>query len=163
MQDLTVEQHSTLGQCSTTPYRYCPVEFQAISQKVNRKIKHHALHCSCLVSESTILYMTITLMSAHHSLGSYSPLKTVFWKIGDTYQAYCNTYKTHAMATHHGGLGQPLDRDINVTREAHKATDTDIEDTQDFHPVETDHLGDLEHNNPARLTVITRELDDLCQ
>ena len=67
------------------------------------------------------------------------------------------------MATCHGGLGQPLDRDINVTREAHKATDTDIEDMQDFHPVETDHLGDLEHNNPARLTVITRELDDLHQ
>ena len=44
------------------------------------------------------------------------------------------------MATHHGGLGQPLDKDIDVTREAHKTTDTDIEDTQDFHPVETDHF-----------------------
>ena len=97
------------------------------------------------------------------SLRLHSPLKTVFGKIGDTYQAYCNTYKTHAMATHRGGLGQPLDRDIDVTREAHKAADTDIEDMQDFHPVETDHLGDLEHNNPARLTAITRELDDLCQ
>ena len=30
--------------------------FQAISWKVNRTTKHHALHCSCLVSESTILY-----------------------------------------------------------------------------------------------------------
>ena len=65
------------------------------------------------------------------------------------------------MATWHGGLGQPLDRDIGVTRKAHKATDTDIEDTLDFHPVETDHF-DLEHNNPARLTAITRDLDDLC-
>ena len=53
------------------------------------------------------------------------------------------------MATHHGGLGQPLDRDINVTRKAQEATDTNVEDTQDFHPVETDHLGDLEHNNPS--------------
>ena len=101
-------------------------------------------------------------MSAHHSLRSHSPLKTVFGKIGDTYQAYCNTYKTHTMATHHGGLGQPLDRDINVTREADEATDTGIEDTQDFHPVETDHFEDLEYTNPARLTAITRELDDLC-
>ena len=67
------------------------------------------------------------------------------------------------MATHHGGSGQPLDRDIDVTREAHEAADTDIEDTQDFHPVETDHFEDLEHNNPTRLTAITRELDDLCQ
>ena len=67
------------------------------------------------------------------------------------------------MATGHGGLGQPLDRDINITREAHRATNTDIENIQDFHPVDTDHFEDLEHNNPARLTAITRELDDLCQ
>ena len=33
------------------------------------------------------------------------------------------------MATHHGGLGQPLDRDIDVTREVHKNTDTEIENT----------------------------------
>ena len=66
------------------------------------------------------------------------------------------------MPTHHGDSGQPLDMDINITREAHKAKDTDIEDMQDFHPVETDHLWALEHNNPARLTAITRELDDLC-
>ena len=102
-------------------------------------------------------------MSAHHSLRLCSPLKTVFWKVEDTYQAHCNTYKTHTMATCHGGSGQPLDRDIDVTREAHEATDTDIEDMQDFHPVEASHLQDLEHNNPARLTAITTELDDIWQ
>ena len=102
-------------------------------------------------------------MSAHHGLRSCSPLKTVFGKLGVTYQAYCNTYKTHTMATHHGGLGQPLDRDIDMTREAHKTAHTDTEDTQDFHPMGTNHFEDLEHNNPARLTAITRELDDLCQ
>ena len=47
------------------------------------------------------------------------------------------------MATHHGGLGQPLGRDIDVTRKAHEAADTDVEDTQDFHPVDTDHFEDL--------------------
>ena len=93
-------------------------------------------------------------MSACQSLRLCSPLKTVFGKIGDTYQAYCNTYKTHAMATHHAGLGHLFARDTDVTREAHEATDT--EDMQDFHPVETDHYKDLEHNNPARLTTITR-------
>ena len=87
----------------------------------------------------------------------------VFGKIGDTYQTYCNTYKTHAMATHHGGSGNPLDRDIDVTRENQTTIDTDVEDTQDFHPVETDHFENLEHNNPAKLTALTRELDDLCQ
>ena len=45
------------------------------------------------------------LMLAHKSLRLHSPLKTVYGKLGDTYQAYCNTTKTHAMATHHGGSG----------------------------------------------------------
>ena len=98
-------------------------------------------------------------MSAHCSLRSCSPLKTVFGKIGDTYQAYCHTYKTHAMATHHGGSGQPLDRDINV----HKAMDTDIEQTQEFHQVNANDFEESEPNNPTRLTLITREYDDLCQ
>ena len=49
-------------------------------------------------------------MSECHSLRSCSPLKTVLGKIGDTYQACCNTYKTHAMATHHGGSGNPSDK-----------------------------------------------------
>ena len=67
------------------------------------------------------------------------------------------------MATHHGGLGQPLDRDIDITIEAHKTTDTDIENIQDFHPVKTDHFEDLQHNNLTKLTALTREVDDLCQ
>ena len=50
-------------------------------------------------------------MSSCHNLRSCSPLKTVLNSLGDTYQAYWNTYKTHAMATHHRGSGQPLDRD----------------------------------------------------
>ena len=53
-------------------------------------------------------------MSALCSLRSHSPLKTLFGQIGDTYQAYCHTYKTHAMATCHAGSGQTLDRDINA-------------------------------------------------
>ena len=99
-------------------------------------------------------------MSACHSLRLHSPLKTVFGKIGDTYQAYCNTYKTHAMATCHGGSGKPLDRDMNMTRDNQTAVDADVEDMQNFHPVETDHFEDLEHNNPTKLTAITRKLDD---
>ena len=56
-----------------------------------------------------------------------------------------------------------MDRDIDVIRETHKTTDTDIENTQDFHPVEADHFEDLEHNNPTNLTALTREADDLHQ
>ena len=96
-------------------------------------------------------------MSACHSLRFHLPLKTVLGKIGDTYKAYCNTYKTHAMATHHGGSGNLLDRDIDMTRETQTTTDNDIGNTQDFHPVEMDHFEDLEHNNPTKLTALTRE------
>ena len=67
------------------------------------------------------------------------------------------------MATCHGGSGNLLDRDIAMTRDDQTAIDTDVEVMQDFHPVETDHFEDLVHNNPARLTAITRELDDLHQ
>ena len=62
------------------------------------------------------------------------------------------------MATHHGGSGNPLDRDTAMTRDNHTATYTNVEVTQDFHPVAIDHFEDLEHNNPTRLTAITREL-----
>ena len=62
---------------------------------------HHALHHLCLVSESTLfLFFIIMLMSAWCSLRSRSPLKTVFGKIGGTYQDYYHTYKTHAIQTY---------------------------------------------------------------
>ena len=91
-------------------------------------------------------------MSAQCSLRSHSPFKTVFGKIGDTYQAYCHTYKTHAMATLHGGSGQPSDRDIAT----HKTTDTEIEHAQEFHH----DFKDSEPNNPTRLLNFR---DGICQ
>ena len=100
-------------------------------KKPYRTTAHHALHCLCLVSESTFIF--IMLMSACHSLRSCSPLKTVFGKIGDTYQAYCHTYKTHAMATCHGGSGKTPGRDIN----AHKTIDAEIEHAQESHDINT--------------------------
>ena len=67
------------------------------------------------------------------------------------------------MATQHGDLGQPLDRDIDIAREAHETTDTDIKNTQDFYRGDTDHFEDLQHNNPTKLTALIREVDDLYQ
>ena len=157
-QDLTVEQHFTWnGSALNHPIQRLPSKVS--SHQPEYTTTHHALHHSCLVSEPTILYY----YNAHHSLRSHSPLKTVFGKLEDTYQAYCNTYKTHTMATHHGGSGHPLDSDIDVTREVHKTTDTDIEKTQDFYPLEAYCFEDLEHNNPKKLSVLTREIDGLCQ
>ena len=40
-----------------------------------------------------------------------SHLKKVLNKIEDPYQTYNNTYKTHTMTTHHGGIGQPPEKD----------------------------------------------------
>ena len=68
-------------------------------------------------------------MSAHHSTRMCSPFKTVFEKIGDTYQAYCNTYKTHAMATLHRCSGCPLDKDTDLNLET---ADTEIGSTDGF-------------------------------
>ena len=63
------------------------------------------------------------------------------------------------MATHHRGSGQPLGGHNN----AHEAMDTDTEQTQDFHHVNTNDFEELDPNNPTRLTLITRELDELHQ
>ena len=41
------------------------------------------------------------------------------------------------MATHHGGSGSPLDRDIDVIKENQATVDTNVGNSQDFHPVET--------------------------
>ena len=115
---------------------------------------------SCLTSPLPVKWIyfifIIMIMSACHSLRSCSPLKRVFGKIGDTYQAYCHTYKTHAIATCHGGPGQHPDRDIN----AHETTYTEIEHAQELHHMSG--FEDSEPNNPTRLTAIIRELDNLC-
>ena len=50
-----------------------------------------------------------------------SPFKALLEKIGDRYQSYCTTHKTHAMTTHHGGAGctgedRVLDSHVEDTR-----------------------------------------------
>ena len=109
-------------------------------------------------------------MSAHCSIRSHSPLKSVFGKIGDTYQAYCNTYKMHAMATCHGGIGCPLYKDANLNREDIETPEMEIENTHGFdatvalnEPEETGHSEVPEYNTHTKLATLTRELDDLCQ
>ena len=49
-----------------------------------------------------------------------SPLKTMLGKIGNKYQSYCATYKTHAMTTCHGGTGHT---------DKNRELDSHIEDT----------------------------------
>ena len=67
------------------------------------------------------------------------------------------------MAIHHGGSGNPLDRDIDITRETQNITNTNIVETRDCSTAETVHFEDLEYSNPTKLTALTREIDDLHQ
>ena len=76
----------------------------------------------------------------------------------------------HAMATHHGGAGHPIDRDINLHVEDPEATGIDNESISGSDTIVA--LGGLEvggnieellPNNQARLTALTREINELCQ
>ena len=96
-------------------------------------------------------------MSTCHNLRSCFHLKTVLNWIGDTYQTYCNTYKTHALATHHGGAGQPLDRDAILN-----GKDTDVEIPHNYHHEDTGDFETIEVENHANLATLIWELDDLC-
>ena len=44
-------------------------------------------------------------MSAHQRLWNCSPIKKLLDKPGNSCQTYINFHKTHAMATHYGGIG----------------------------------------------------------
>ena len=83
-----------------------------------------------------------------------SPLKTVLNKLGDSYQTYVNRYKTHAMATHHGGIGQPLDRDPNLPEQG-----TDV--PSDYNHEDMDNFENVEQENHTTLKALTRNPDNL--
>ena len=44
-------------------------------------------------------------MLACQRLQTHSPIKKLFHKLENSYQAYINYQKTHAMATHYDGIG----------------------------------------------------------
>ena len=109
-------------------------------------------------------------MSAHCHIQLCSLLKTVLGKIGDWYQAYCTTYKTHAMATCQGGTDHPLDRGLNILTEDPEQADIDNENTLSSDatvalggPEVVGHHEDPVYNNQDRLTVHKRDLHDLHQ
>ena len=60
-----------------------------------------------------------------------SPLKKVLNKIEDSYQTYINSYKTHAIATHHGGRDTPSEKDSDpqeITVTIHNEYQADVND-----------------------------------
>ena len=126
-----------------------------MSNPTTRNTTNNALHHLCLVSESTLIFATNVSLP---KVRSCSPLMTVLNKLGDTYQAYCNTYKTYAMATCHGGVGQPS---VREDRTARNEIPTNI--PQDSHPEDTDTFEGTEHINPTILAKVLRQLDALQQ
>ena len=80
----------------------------------------------------------------------HSPLKKVLNKIKDSYQTYVNSYKTHAMATHHGGTGKPSGKDSDPQENNVNIHDEYQTDVNDFGNIEPDH--------PARLRDLTNEI-----
>ena len=92
-------------------------------------------------------------MSAHQNLWTRSPLKKVLNKLGDSYHAYVNMYKTHMMAIHHRGTGQPSEMDPNP-----QAQDIDI--PNDYQE-DIDDLENIEHENHIQFKELTNELDHL--
>ena len=78
-------------------------------------------------------------MSACHSFWMCSPVNKVLNKIEDSYQTYINTYKTHTMATHHRGTGQPSEKDPNPQQHDVDVQNEYQEDADDFENVEHEH------------------------
>ena len=93
-------------------------------------------------------------MSAHCNPRSCSLLKAVLNKLGDSYQTYVNTYKTHTMATCHGGAGEPLDRDSAPLEHGTNAL-------SNYNHEDMDNFENVEHENHTTLKALTRNLDDL--
>ena len=108
-------------------------------------------------------------MSACHSTRSCS-LTTVLGKIGDWYQAYCPTYKTHTMATQHGGAGCPLDRSLDILAEDPEHADINNDSTHSSDatvalggPEAVGHPEDPIYNNQSRLTALMTGISNLHQ
>ena len=107
-------------------------------------------------------------MSAHCNTRLHSPLRTVLGKHGDWYQAYCATYKTHAMATSTEAQDTSLNRSLDVLTEDTECPD--IDNNSNHSSDATVALGDPEAvgqpEDPAyqdRFTTLTKEINDLHQ
>ena len=51
------------------------------------------------------------LILACQRLWTHSPIKKLFHKLGNSYQTYIDFHKTHAIATHYGGIGDTSTND----------------------------------------------------
>ena len=94
-------------------------------------------------------------MSACQRLWTHSPIKKLLNKLGDSCQKYINYYKTHAVATCYGGIG---DTSMN-NPESH---DLDS-DSQDSYQEDINDLENIEPNHLAGLKHLTHKIEQLRQ
>ena len=100
-----------------------------------------------------------------------SPLKTILGKIRSRYQTYCIVYKTHTIATHHRGAGHPIARDSlqiedpeTTGKDSNNDSISGLDATVALGGLEAeDNTNELLPSSQARLTVLMREINDLCQ
>ena len=114
-------------------------------KRLSRHATQNAIHHPYLVSEKFFY----SLMSTGPSLRSHSLLKTVLTEVENSYQTYVNMYKTHTMATCHGGTGQPLEKNLNPKdQDINIPSDYQHEDIDDFENVENEyHTQFRDHTN----------------
>ena len=88
-------------------------------------------------------------MLACQRLQTHSLLKMLLHKLGNSYQTYINLHKTHAMATHYGGIG-----DTSVHNPESHDMDSDSQDNYQ------EDVNDLEH---IKLKHVTCKMEQLRQ
>ena len=97
-------------------------------------------------------------------------INTMLGKLGSRYQTYCAAYNPHAMATCHGGMGGPVDRDTDLHVIDTETTSTNIanESTNDSdttlalgRPEVERHPDECVPNSQAKLTTLMSEINGL--
>ena len=80
------------------------------------------------------------MLACQRSL-AHSPIKKLFHKLENSIQTYFNYHKTHAMATHYGGIG-------DTSMENAESQDIDSDSQQNY---QQEHTVSLQH--------LTREME----
>ena len=101
-------------------------------------------------------------MSASWRLQTCSPIKKLLTKIRDSYQTYINYYKTHAMATYYGGIGDTsMSNSKNHNMDANDSQ-ADINDLENIEPTHWAGLRDLTHEiEQMHQTIETNDNDPM--
>ena len=95
------------------------------------------------------------LMSSHQRLQNHSPIKKQFDKLRNSCQTCINFHKTHAMATHYGGIGV-----TSMNNPDSQDMDADI---QNNYQEDTNDLENVKPYQPAGLKHLTLEIEQLRQ